>query len=775
MNPDRSEVQTIQASAALDVPPDPRGLGGLIALAKKAEEPLPLQWVKVRSAIAGDCCRTAIEQRFRNDLEIPMEAVHIFPLPEDGAVTEMELLAGDVRVVAECREREEAEQAFERAREAGHRAGLLTQERADVHTLRVTNLPPHSDVTVRIVVIERLDSIDGCTRWRFPTLIAPRYLPGKPIGYSGAGVLPDTDQAPDASRLQPPLRLEGDVALDLEVEIHGSVTSLDSSLHAVRVDLPDATGGGVRIAPSTRATLNKDFILAFSTGEESSPALRAWTDGEHTLALLESPEVAPTERLPRDAAFVIDRSGSMSGAKMAAARLALKTALHGLVAGDRFKLIAFDNETIAFGNHFSEYTDEALSRADEWIDQIEARGGTEMLPAIKQALSGETPEGRVRSVLFITDGQAHNVDELVAAVANRRKEARFFTIGIDTAVHSSLLKRLARAGGGTCELLTPSEDIEASIARLELRLGDPLVNELRFEGGAPAIEAPLTLYYGRSASALLEGSPEMVIALGETAEGAREWAAAPQRIGFPLGALWAREHIAWLEDRLALKPWEEEAIRAEIVRLGVAHGVASRFTALVAVDTSVTEDGERVEIVQPVELPEGWDPAFRRMGLASPLSPQVKYRKVVPSRSEPKDSHAMLFGDLELNETRALQSQAGEPPAYRAADIAGRLARLQGADGSCGGDVDRTAAALIALVLLGNTRRAGLRRRTVAKAARWLSSHSQHPSASLSLEILARAEAGEELDDLRTDLAALSGSPLEAGEEGELLAKVLAG
>ena len=53
----------------------------------------------------------------------------------------------------------------------------------------------------------------------------------------------------------------------------------------------------------------------------------------------------------------------------------------------------------------------------------------------------------------------------------------------------------------------------------------------------------------------------------------------------------------------------------------------------------------------------------------------------------------------------------------------------------------RTAAALLALVLLGHTRRTGSRRRTVLKAANWLKAHESDALAALALQLLANAEA----------------------------------
>ena len=208
------------------------GLGGLVALA--TGQALPLRDVRVRARIVGACARTVVEQRFVNTLTEPCEVAHIFPLPPAGAVVELTLCAGDLEVRAECRERTDAEQVFEQARDAGHRAALLTQERADVHTLRVTRIPPGAEVRVRVVVVQPLEASDGLFRWRFPTVVAPRYHAGVPVGHDGPGVHPDTDMVPDASRISPPLRLAGGARLDLEVELGAGVTEVCASRRAAR-------------------------------------------------------------------------------------------------------------------------------------------------------------------------------------------------------------------------------------------------------------------------------------------------------------------------------------------------------------------------------------------------------------------------------------------------------------------------------------------------------------------------------------------------------------
>lgn len=592
----------IALALALDltVAAHPVGLGGLLCLVKGVEQALPLTGVRVRSQITAGFVTTEIVQRYENPHAIALEAVHIFPLPAEGAVTAVELRAGELVARATCKERQEAQKTYETARAQGQLTSLLTAERADVHTLRVANLPPGQSVRVAITVIERLTPVDGLYTWRLPTTLAPRYNPGQPAGHSGPGVLPDTDQVPDASRLQPPLRLMGGTLLDLEVEVTGPVRKLSAAQHCVGLELD---GDRIRVAPRADTTMDRDFVLRFALGETEDCA--AWTDGKHTAVLVSAPSDLSGPTCPRDAVFVVDISGSMEGEKMRAAKTALHTALHGLVTGDRFRLIAFDDRIEEFAPQPSEYNEVTLKAADRWIDRLQARGGTEMLPAIQRALDGETPAGRLRTVLFVTDGQATNEDELAAAVTHRRKGALFFTLGIDTAVNEALMKRLARVGGGVATLCTPQEDIEAAVAALEARFGSPVATAVVVEGEVARRQA-LPLFRGAPIAVLLEGAPATVRATLSTASGPRSLEATPRPVSQRLGALWARERVAALEDAIVQKPSQEEAYRGEILSVALEHQIASRFTAFVVVEERITTSGPSITVIQPAERPAGW-------------------------------------------------------------------------------------------------------------------------------------------------------------------------
>ncbi|MGV3707791.1 MAG: VIT domain-containing protein [Gemmatimonas sp.] len=804
----------------------PAGLGGLRAHDGRA---FPLLDVKVRASFAGPCGRTIVEQHFANPFDETLDVTWIFPLPDTGAITELELHAGDIRVVGECHEKAEAKAIFDDARTSGKRAALVEKEQGHVHTLSLAGLPARSHVTVRYTLVELLPSVDGRFRWQFPTTIAPRYTPGTPVSHDGIGTEPDTDFVPNASRLTPPVRLEGGTKLDLEVEIAGPVSALESSLHAVRMNM---ISGAVRVAPSSSATLNKDFILEFSTADRTTTSTRAWTDGVHTLVLVEPPTDQSAKGLQRDAVFAVDISGSMDGQKLIAAKAALLGALHGLREGDRFKLIAFDDQVECFSRDFTVYNDVNLQAADRWVESLQSRGGTEMLEAIQESLTGATPVGRLRTVLFITDGQSNDEARLLPAVANRKGNALFFTLGIDTAVNTSLLKALARAGGGVCELCTPYDDIDAIVARLEVRFGAPLMSNIVVAGAArPDAQ---TVFAGRPAALLVENTSSSVHIAATDANGAFATDVVPQSIGFSLGALWAMERVQWLEECLTLRPFEEEAIRPEIVRVALAAKITSRFTSFVCVDHSTINSGEQRHVVQPVEYPDAWELAERAPGggMAMPAMAPMPFPGPMRSRSAPmlfsSRAGSMRRADMEsdidsasdssayadyddasvIEEVQEMLSEPHEPESalpdgttrsfqVREAidglfdqakkafggvggtgspsdtDVrgesskAGTLARSQSANGSFGDDVQRTCAALVALLLLGHTRKKGDRRRTVEKAAEWLQKQQQTELITLSLGLLLRVEQGGEVP--RDDAQRFVGDSVEGRMLQELI------
>ena len=109
---------------------------------------------------------------------------------------------------------------------------------------------------------------DGEVTFRFPLVVAPRYIPGVPLsGPSvGEGTAVDTNAVPDASRISPPVLLPGfpnPVRLSLTIDLYEPADDLRVSLFTV---LGEEQGGVRRLILQPGERLDRDFILRFRLG-----------------------------------------------------------------------------------------------------------------------------------------------------------------------------------------------------------------------------------------------------------------------------------------------------------------------------------------------------------------------------------------------------------------------------------------------------------------------------------------------------------------------------
>ena len=323
--------------------------------------------------------------------------------------------------------------------------------------------------------------------------------------------------------------------------------------------------------------------------------------------------------------MVLDRSGSMGGWKMVAARRAAARIVDSLTARDRFTVLAFDNSVerpprlSASGMVFA--TDHNRFAAVEFLGRLEARGGTEMAAALSCALDelGTDPgEGRQRYVVVVTDGQIGDEDHVLHETAARLGDTTIFAIGIDQAVNAGFLRRLAAAGGGRLELVESEGRLDHAFTTIQSRLGRPSLRDLRVQVDdaelipgtmTPAVHracypgAPLVL--GARLRGL--GREPTITVRGTRSDGSTErWTIPAQRRETPaVTSCWARARIRDLEDAFVTRT--AGVTGDEIVATSLRFGVLSRFTAFVAVGDSVSDaPAELIRIVQPVELPSGW-------------------------------------------------------------------------------------------------------------------------------------------------------------------------
>src|SRR6476620_4159110 len=158
----------------------------------------PLKHTDVKAEITGFLSRVTLTQEFENPFKEKIEAVYVFPLPQNAAVDDMTMLVGDRTVRGKILRREEAEAVYEAAKTNGQTASLLNQERPNIFTQSVANILPGEQIKITISYVETLKYEAGAYEFVFPMVVGPRYIPGQPISQKrGNGFAPDTTQVSD--------------------------------------------------------------------------------------------------------------------------------------------------------------------------------------------------------------------------------------------------------------------------------------------------------------------------------------------------------------------------------------------------------------------------------------------------------------------------------------------------------------------------------------------------------------------------------------------------
>ncbi len=470
------------------------GLGALMT----SRGNLPLDAVDITAAIAGTSASVELTQGFRNPFDVPLEATYVFPLPDRAAVTAMRMECAGHVVEGVLKERSRARQDYDQAIAEGRRAAIAEEDRPDVFTMRVGNIVPGERVTVRLTLAQPLPYEDGEVTFRFPLVVAPRYIPGRPLGDApaGSGVAADTDAVPDASRISPPVLLPGfpnPVRLTVSADIDPAGLALAGIRCSVPARAEQAEGHTiVRLRPGER--LDRDFILRLALADhaEIATSLVLTADpedpAEGTFTLTIVPPDGEGRPRPRDVVLVLDRSGSMSGWKMVAARRAAARIVDTLTGADRFAVLCFDHVVEQVPDGLAGATDRNRFRAVEGLARTDARGGTEMLAPLERAVGMLTgtaepqntgaAEHRDRVLVLITDGQVGNEDQILNRIGPLLAGIRVHCVGIDQAVNAGFLSRLAAAGRGRCELVESEDRLDEAAARIHRRIGAPLVTAL---------------------------------------------------------------------------------------------------------------------------------------------------------------------------------------------------------------------------------------------------------------------------------------------------------
>ena len=616
------------AQSTDDIP----GSGALMTTIDTKEVPMPLKHTDVHASVSGYIGSVEVVQQFHNPYSSKIEAVYVFPLPHNAAVNEFIMTIGDRRIRGIIRERKEAEEIYQQAKQQGYVASLLTEERPNVFTQSVANIEPGRDIDVVIRYFHTLEYADGWYEFVFPMVVGPRFNPPgitNGIGAAARGGAGASGQQTEVQYLKPTERSGHNISLQVDVDAGVAIEEFRCKTHDIDAQFSDGKLV-VQLKPHDSIP-NRDFVLRYRVaGDKIKSDLMTYRDergGYFTFMLYPPKEMGTLKRQPLELVFVLDCSGSMDGRPITQAKAAVERALSLMEPGDSFQIINFSDSASQLGPKPIEATQENVRRGRNYLRRLNGGGGTMMIEGIKASLDFPHDPERLRFVCFLTDGYIGNEAEILSEIHKRLGPSRIFSFGIGSAVNRYLIDGMANVGKGAVAYLGSRDDAAEVMEDFFRRISHPALRDIAIDwGGLRATEV-----FPREVPDLFVGRP--VILAGRFNGDARTEIRVSGKIGdgqidIPvvgeadevtaahrgLPSVWARKKIGDLADQSLSEP--DADLPMQIKKVALDYGLMSAYTAFIAVDsTRRTEGSEGTTVPVAVPVPEG-----------------VKYHTTVPEK-----------------------------------------------------------------------------------------------------------------------------------------------
>ncbi len=620
-------------------------------------ERLPLESTSVEVAISGVIADVTVTQRYHNEGKRPINARYVFPASTRAAVNGLRMAIGNQVIEAQIQERKQAAKTFEQAKKAGKSATLLEQERPNVFTMSVANVMPGDRIDVTLRYTELLVPTAGEYEFVYPSVVGPRYSNQK------ASNAPATDgfvasgytlqgQAPSSS-----FALSGTLSTGIPVQ------DVKSPSHALDTSFENAGFVSFNLGSVEAHGSDRDFVMRYRlTGDAIQSGLTLYDGGaEKFFLLLVQPPRRVTDALlpPREYVFIVDVSGSMSGFPLDVTKKLLSDVVGALRPVDKFNVLLFSGGSRLLAPHSLPATRDNVTEALRVIDHEQGGGGTELVPALEQALTLSPEAGLSRSFVVVTDGYISADKQAMDYVRAHLGDANVFAFGIGSSVNRYLIEGLARAGAGEPFVVTDEKQAPAAAQRFREYVRAPVLTDVRvdyqgfdvYDVEPPALpdvlaERPVVIH-GKWRGAA-KGSIALSGASGPGPYRQRFDVSqvVPRAENRALAYLWARTRIANLSD-FGFDSERAPSVQKEVTALGLKYNLLTEYTSFVAVAKVVRNPGGSAENVdQPLPLPAGVSNSA--VGVQSAAEPELWLLSLL----------VVLGITLELLRRRRLQERA---------------------------------------------------------------------------------------------------------------------
>jgi Ca-activated chloride channel family protein len=601
--------------------------------------PLQVKYQHVSVRIDNQVAVTSIEQVFVNNTKAPLEATYFFPISEQASIFDFAYYVKGERIAGQIREKDDARRQYDAIVARMRDPALLEQVGRNLFRAQIFPVSPDEPMRVELKYAEILPYDKGKIRYTYPLA-----MKGK------------------ATEL-------ADLTISVQVRDQKAIQKLYSETYDVDIVRKGPHEANVSYE-TTHITPTRDFSLVYEVESEDLSvnfvAYRPDPDKPGYFLLLMCPQekTSAADVVKKDVIFVFDRSGSMKGDKMAQAKAAMKYCVENLSPDDRFNIITFSSDTTFFKDGLVAASKEMRKAAVDYIEGLEARGGTAINDALLAALKMFDDSRNQKTIIFCTDGLPTvgetDAGKIIQNVKEaNRSNAHVFCFGVGDDVDDYLLLKLAAANWGIEQHVKNEESIEAKVSEFFDKVNTPLLVDLKLNFGGISTE----MVHPKPLPDVFKGS-QLVVAgryrdagtatITLTGELNGQQKTYKYKVQFPekntenafVGRVWARKRVDYLVDLIRLEK-ENPEIRDEIIELSKEWTIQTPYTSFLAVPEKVSEEMLQAGGIVP--------PPVR------PLIPDMaKADTVVPIPGDrTRDGLAVTGGPLPASPGPVLQAERG--------------------------------------------------------------------------------------------------------------------
>jgi len=620
---------------------------GLLKPLNGPEAKIYMKSHKVDVVINNGFARTEVDQVFVNEADVDMEATYSFPLPQQASLSELSLWINGQEVIGEVLEKEKAKEIYEEEKNRGNDSALAEKDDYKTFNVYVALVRAGVDTRVRLVYYQPLEIDLNVGRYVYPLaeggvdeerisfwevdnkikesfLFNLKLKSAFPVsdvrlpGYQDQAIVrkvndPKTQEAVD---LENSSSTSGEELTEIqEREISETVDSatMDKPGEESLAKEGEQNFSGdtfeVILSQGEGASLSKDIVFYYRLSDDVPARVelipyKEAQDKEGTFMVVVTPG-ASLKRIAEgtDWTFILDNSGSMSGAKINTLAEGVAKVLGKMSPLDRFRIVTFNERAEDFSHGYILAEPQNIKRMISRIKSIQAGRGTNLYAGLELGLK-DLDQERTTGIVLVTDGVANIGLTQQADFLDLLKgcDVRLFTFIIGNSANVPLLERLTKDSGGFALSISDSDDIVGRIIQAKTKVLHENLHdvELKFKGEKVKQLTPeklKSLYIGQQLIMFGKyfGEGEIELELSAKISGQEQKWSCPaflpgeDRDNPEIERLWALSAIEDIMEEIREKG-ENKALRGKVVALGEEYSLVTDYTSMLVVQDQVMED-----------------------------------------------------------------------------------------------------------------------------------------------------------------------------------------